>query len=52
MLRAPLSVVITTPNFTFKGDSLVANLKTERIRLQGRVQGEIRGGSLGTARPS
>jgi len=51
-LRAPLSVVITTPSFTIRGDSLVANLKTERITLQSRVHGEIRGGPLVKPRPS
>ena len=52
LLRAPSPVVITTPNFTVRGDSLAANLKTERITLRGRVQGEIRGGSLVKPRPS
>ena len=52
LLRAPLPVVITTPNFTVRGDSLVADLKTEHITLRERVNGEIRGGSLGKSRPS
>ena len=51
-LQAPLPVVITTPNATFRGQSLDANLATERIILRGRVQGEILGGSLAAARPS
>ena len=52
LLRAPLPVVITTPNFTVRGDSLLADLKTEHITLRERVNGEIRGGSLGKSRPS
>lgn len=51
-LRAPLPVVITTPNFTFQGDSLKVNLATERITIRGRVRGEIRGSSLLTSQPS
>ena len=52
LMLAPLPVVITTPSFTIRGDSLVANLKTERITLQSRVNGEIRGGSPVKPRPS
>ncbi|MHB8834705.1 MAG: LPS export ABC transporter periplasmic protein LptC [Candidatus Methylomirabilia bacterium] len=52
VLRAPLPVLITTPNFTVRGASLLANLKTERITLVGPVQGEIRSGALVKARPS
>lgn len=52
LLRAPLPVLITTPNFTVRGESLLANLKTERITLSGPVNGEIRGGSLVKPRPS
>jgi LPS export ABC transporter protein LptC len=52
VLRAPSPVVITTPNFTFQGDSLDANLATERITLQGSVQGEIRGAALVGSRRS
>jgi LPS export ABC transporter protein LptC len=52
LLRAPSPVVITTPNFTFRGEGLAANFKTERITLQGRVQGEIRGGALVKPWPS
>jgi len=52
LLQAPLPVVITTPNFIFKGEGLDANLATERITLRGRVQGEIRSGSLVKSRPS
>lgn len=52
ILRAPSPVVITTPNFTVRGDSLVAKLKIERITLKGQIKGEIRGGSLGKLRPS
>jgi LPS export ABC transporter protein LptC len=46
MLRAPAAVVITTPNFTFRGAGLDANLGTEHVTLRGRVQGEIRSSSL------
>jgi hypothetical protein len=52
LLLAPLLVVITSPNFTVRGDSLSANLKTERITLRGRVNGESRGGSPVKPRPS
>lgn len=52
LLRAPLPVLITTPNFTVRGESLLANLKTERISLAGPVKGEIRGGALVKPRPS
>ncbi len=52
VLKAPLPVVITTPNFTFEGESLDANLAAEKITLRGRVRGEIRGSSLVTPRPS
>jgi len=52
MMQAPQPVVITTPNFTFHGDSLDANLSDERITLRGRVRGEIRSGSLVKSRPS
>ena len=52
ILQAPLPVVLSSPNFTFKGTSLEANLGTERIILRGRVQGEIRSGALVAARPS
>lgn len=52
MLRAPLPVVITTPNFTVRGDSLFANFKTEHITIRGQVTGEIRGGALVKPRPS
>lgn len=52
VLRAPRPVVITTPNFTVRGEGLVAKLKTERITLRGRVTGEIRAGSLVKPPPS
>ena len=52
VLRAPQPVVIATPNFTVRGESLVTNLKTERINIRGRVTGEIRGSSLVKFRPS
>ena len=52
LLRAPLPVVITTPNFTVRGDSLLANLKTEHITLRGPVKGEVRFGSPARPRPS
>jgi len=52
LMLAPLPVVITTPSFTVRGESLAANLKTERITLRGRVNGEIRGGSPVKPRPS
>jgi LPS export ABC transporter protein LptC len=51
-LRAPQPVLITTPSFTMRGDSLVANLKTEHITLQGRVKGKVRGRPLVKPRPS
>lgn len=43
LLRAPQSVVITTPTYTFHGTSLVANIADQRVTLKGPVQGEIRG---------
>ena len=46
VFRAPRPVVITTPNFTVRGEGLVAKLKSERITLRGRVTGEIRVGSV------
>lgn len=52
LLQAPLPVVISTPDFTFHGDSLDADLKTERVILRGPVQGEIQGGSRVGSRPS
>ena len=52
LMLAPLPVVITTPSFTVRGESLAANLKTERITLRGRVNGENRGGSPVKPRPS
>jgi LPS export ABC transporter protein LptC len=52
LLRAPSPVVITTPKFTFRGDSFEADLTTEQIRLRGQVRGKIQGGSLAPARPS
>jgi len=52
LLQAPSPVTITTPSFTVRGESLGANLKTERITLRGRVNGEIRGGSQLKSRPS
>ena len=51
-LRAPQPVVITTPNFTFQGQRLDANLDTQQVVLQGRVQGEIRTGVLLPTQPS
>lgn len=52
ILRAPLPVVITTPNFTLRGEGLFANLKKERITIRGRVKGEIQGGTLVKPPPS
>lgn len=52
MMRAPLPVVITTPNFTFSGESLDADLATQHITLRGRVHGEILGDSLEKSRPN
>lgn len=43
LLRAPGPVVITTPNFTFRGRRLDADLEDHKYRLDGEVQGEIRG---------
>ena len=51
-LQAPLPVTITTADSIFKGTGLEADLKTGKISLRGRVQGEIRGGSLRSSRPS
>lgn len=52
IMTVPERVVITAPGFSFQGESLEANLKTQRILLRGRVQGEIRGGIRGGPRPS
>lgn len=52
VMLAPVPVVITTPNFTFRGESLEASLSVERVVLRGRVKGEIRGGSLAASDPS
>jgi len=52
LLQAPLPVVITTPDFTFHGDSLDVNLATERTILRGAVRGEINIGSRLGSRPS
>lgn len=52
LLRAPSPVQITTPDFTIRGQSLGADLATEHITIKGRVNGEIRGGSLVTPQPS
>jgi len=52
LLRAPLPVQITTPNFTVRGESLISYIKSERIILRGRVTGEIRGASLDRRQPS
>lgn len=52
MLQAPVPVVISTPNFTFQGESLDANLATERVILRGPVQGEIQSVSSVVPRPS
>lgn len=52
LMRAPSPVVITTPNFTFQGESLDASLAVEHITLRGRVRGEIRATSLVPSRPS
>lgn len=52
LLQAPLPVVISTPNFTFHGESLDANLATERVILRGPVQGEIQSVSRIGLRPS
>lgn len=51
VMRAPLPVVITSPNFTVRGDNLEADLAKQHIRLGGPVRGEIRGGSLVKSRP-
>lgn len=43
VLHAPLPVVISAPTFTFRGSSLTANVAQRSVRLNGRVEGEIRG---------
>lgn len=43
LLYAPRAVVITTPTFSFRGASLTANVAHQWVRLQGQVEGEIRG---------
>lgn len=43
VLHAPLPVVISAPSFTFRGSSLTANVAQRSVRLNGRVEGEIRG---------
>jgi LPS export ABC transporter protein LptC len=43
LLHAPRAVVITTPTFSFRGASLTANVAHQWVRLQGQVEGEIRG---------
>jgi len=43
LLRAPQSVLITTPAYTFRGTSLDADITERRVTLKGRVHGEIRG---------
>ena len=52
ILRAPLPVVITTPNFRFTGARLDADLATQSVKLWGRVEGEISSGSLMPAQRS
>jgi LPS export ABC transporter protein LptC len=52
VLHAPLPVVISAPAFTFRGSSLTANVATRSVRLNGRVEGEIRGGSSAARRNS
>lgn len=51
-LRAPRPVVITTPNFTFRGERFDANLETEQFLIHGGVQGDIRFGAVAPARRS
>lgn len=51
-LKAPLAVVITTPNSTFEGAGLDANIPKQKIRLRGPVRGEIRSAVLDKPRPS
>jgi len=43
LLQARREVLITTPSFTFRGSSLLANIPEQRVVLKGRVHGEIRG---------
>jgi LPS export ABC transporter protein LptC len=52
LLRAPLPLTISTPNFTLRGERLDADLETQHVTLRGPVMGEIRGGSLLGQRPS
>jgi LPS export ABC transporter protein LptC len=52
LLRAPLPLTITTPNFTLRGGRLDADLDTQHVTLRGPVMGEIRGGALLGQRPS
>jgi len=42
LLHAPEPVRITTPDFSFSGSSLTANVASRNVRLDGRVEGEIR----------
>jgi LPS export ABC transporter protein LptC len=52
MLQAPGEVLITTPAFSFRGASLVANADRQWVRLGGQVQGEIRSGLAFGGSPS
>jgi LPS export ABC transporter protein LptC len=52
LLIAPAPITISTPNFTFQGKRLDADLAAEKITLRGPVVGEVRGGALLRKRPS
>lgn len=41
MLRAPLPVVVRTEGFTLRGRNMRANVERRRVRIGGRVSGEI-----------
>jgi LPS export ABC transporter protein LptC len=43
LVQAPSAVLITTPTFTFRGTGLSADVERRVVRLDGRVEGEIRG---------
>lgn len=43
LVQAPSAVLITTPTFSFRGTGLSADVERRVVRLDGRVEGEIRG---------
>jgi LPS export ABC transporter protein LptC len=52
LLQAPGDVLITTPTFSFRGTSLIANVERQWVKLNGQVRGEIRGGVALSSSPS